>query len=194
MLGKGNMLLDKAICFAARAHAGQVRKGTTTPYIFHPLEAATICATITDDEEVLAAAVLHDVVEDTDTTIGQVEAEFGPRVAALVAGESEDKREGLAPSETWRIRKEEAIGHIVAASDPAVRLVCLGDKLSSMRAIHRDFDELGDSLWERFNQKDPAQQAWYYRLLAKTLKPDLGDTAAWQELLAHIEAVFGINC
>lgn len=70
----------------------------------------------------------------------------------------------------------------------------MGDKLSNMRAIHRDFDELGDSLWERFNQKDPAQQAWYYRSLAKTLKLDLGDTAAWQELLAHIEAVFGINC
>lgn len=187
-------MLDKAIVFATRAHSGQMRKGTTTPYILHPLEATAICATITDDEEVLAAAVLHDVVEDTDATIEQVEREFGPRVAALVAGESEDKRECLPPSETWRIRKEEAIGHIVAASDPEVRLVCLGDKLSNMRAIHRDFDELGDSIWERFNQKDPAQQAWYYRSLVKALKPDLGDTAAWRELLAHIEAVFGIDC
>lgn len=105
MLGKGKMLLDKAICFAARAHAGQVRKGTTTPYIFHPLEAATICATITDDEEVLAAAVLHDVVEDTDTTIGQVEAEFGPRSSRASPRTNARAWHPLKPGESARRRR-----------------------------------------------------------------------------------------
>jgi len=186
-------VLDKAIGFAARAHAGQVRKGTSTPYILHPLEAAAICATVTDDLEVLAAAVLHDVVEDTGISIDQVEEEFEARVADLVAGESEDKREGLPAAETWRIRKEEAIEHIRSAEDPGVKIICLGDKLSNMRAIHRDFEELGDELWSRFNQKDPNQHAWYYRTLAEALEPVLAETAAWRELAAHIDAVFGGN-
>ena len=189
-----NTMLERAISFAARAHAGQVRKGTSTPYILHPLEAAVICATITDDAEVLSAAVLHDVVEDTDATIEQIEAEFGSRVAVLVANESEDKREGLPSAETWRIRKEETIEHLEKVDDSAVKLVCLGDKLSNMRAIHRDFEELGDALWERFNQKDPAQHAWYYRSLARTIEPDFGGTAAWRELAMHIDAVFGDDC
>ena len=183
-------LLDKAIEFAAHAHSGQVRKGTSTPYILHPLEAAAICATVTDDLEVLAAAVLHDVVEDTDATVGQIGAEFGPRVAALVAGESEDKREEMPAEATWRTRKEETVEHLKAAGDPAVKLICLGDKLSNMRAIHRDFEELGDALWERFNQKDPAQHAWYYRSLTEVLKPDFAETTAWRELAMHVDAVF----
>lgn len=191
MLGNGNMLLDKAIGFATRAHSGQMRKGTSTPYILHPLETAIICATITDDEEVLSAAALHDTVEDTGATVDQIDAEFGPRVAALVAGESEDKREGLPSAETWRIRKEETIDYLEMTEDPAVKLICLGDKLSNMRAIHRDFEELGDALWERFNQKDPAQHAWYYRSLADVLEPDFGETPAWRELAMHIDAVFG---
>ena len=186
-------VLDKAIGFAARAHAGQVRKGTSTPYILHPLEAAAICATVTDDLEVLAAAVLHDVVEDTGISIDQVEEEFEARVANLVTGESEDKREGLPAAETWRIRKEEAIEHIRSAEDPGVKIICLGDKLSNMRAMHRDFEELGDELWSRFNQKDPNQHAWYYRTLAEALEPVLAETAAWRELAAHIDAVFGGN-
>lgn len=191
MLEKENVLLDKAIGFATRAHAGQVRKGTSTPYILHPLEAAAICATVTDDPEVLAAAVLHDVVEDTDATIDKIETWFGTRVATLVANESENKRESMPASETWRIRKEEAIEHIKSVDDPAARLVCLGDKLSNMRAIHRDYDELGNELWGRFNQKDPTQHAWYYRSLAQVLEQDFGETVAWCELANHIEAVFG---
>lgn len=186
-----NTILDKAIEFATQAHAGQVRKGTSVPYILHPLETAAICATVTDDLEILAAAVLHDVVEDTNTTIDNIEQQFGDRVAMLVSGESEDKREGMPAAETWRARKEETIEHIKSTKDPAVKLICLGDKLSNMRAIHRDFEALGDELWNRFNQKDPAQHAWYYRSLALALKPDFGETAAWQELATHVDAVFG---
>lgn len=61
-------ILDRAILFATEAHRGAFRKGTRIPYILHPLEAAAIAATITVDHEVLAAAVLHDVIEDTAVT------------------------------------------------------------------------------------------------------------------------------
>ena len=184
--------LSRAVGFAARAHAGQTRKGTDMPYIVHPMEAAAICAGITDDVEVIAAAVLHDVVEDTDATVAEVEELFGHRVAQLVAGESEDKREGLPPSETWRIRKEESLAYLRDADDPGVRMVCLGDKLSNIRAIQRDHGELGDMLWQRFNQKDPAEHAWYYHAVVDLLEGELGETEAWRELAERVEAVFAV--
>ena len=166
-------------------------KGSDMPYIIHPIEAAAICASITDDVEVIAAAALHDVVEDTVATVDEVEELFGKRVAALVAGESEDKREGLSPAETWRIRKEESVEHLRNASDPAVQIICLGDKLSNIRSIQRDFERLGGDVWQRFNQKDPKQHAWYYRLLVEVLKDELGETEAWQEYASRVDAVFG---
>ena len=183
-------IVNKAVAFAAEAHDGQLRKGSDIPYIVHPMEAAAICASLTDDIEVIAAAILHDVVEDTDATIEDVERLFGERIAMLVAGESEDKREGLPPSETWRVRKEEAIEHLRTAHDPGVRMICLGDKLSNIRSIQRDSEMQGECFWDRFNQKDPAQHAWYYRTLADVLEPDLGQTEAWAEYSQRVSAVF----
>ena len=180
----------RAIAFAAQAHAGQVRKGSDTPYIVHPMEAAAVCATVTDDAEVLAAAVLHDVVEDTEVTAWQVERRFGARVAALVAGESEDKRPDRPASETWQVRKEESLERLRTAQDPGVLVVCLGDKLSNIRSIERDLREQGDAFWSRFNQKDPARHAWYYRALADIMEPALGSTHAWREFRALVDAVF----
>ncbi|MBQ9003598.1 MAG: HD domain-containing protein [Eggerthellaceae bacterium] len=188
---KESYMLNDAVEFAARVHAGQLRKGSGMPYIIHPMEAAAICASFTDDIEVIAAAVLHDVVEDTDATMEDVLGLFGERVARLVAGESEDKREHLPAAETWKIRKEESIEHLRTAEDPGVRMVCLGDKLSNIRSIQRDFEQLGDGLWQRFNQKDPAEHAWYYRTIAEVLKGELGATEAWNEYAGRIEAVFG---
>ena len=74
-------LLDRAILFAVKAHAGTERRGKGFPYIVHPMEAVSIAATITSDQEILAAAALHDTVEDTDVTIEQIRSEFGDRVA-----------------------------------------------------------------------------------------------------------------
>jgi len=78
------MKLKKAIEFATKAHEGQVRKYTGEPYIVHPLEVAEIVKTVEHTEEMLMAAVLHDTVEDTDTTIEDIEREFGSVVAQLV--------------------------------------------------------------------------------------------------------------
>lgn len=100
-------VLDEAIIFAVNAHSGYMRKGSKTPYILHPLEAASITATITEDERVMAAAVLHDVVEDTYVTIEDVQGKFGDYISGLVAAETENKREGESKEDTWRVRKQE---------------------------------------------------------------------------------------
>ncbi len=62
------MIVKKAVAFAERAHRGAVRKGTGIPYITHPMDTAVIMATMTEDKELIAAAILHDVVEDAGVT------------------------------------------------------------------------------------------------------------------------------
>lgn len=182
-------LLDRAIVFAVRAHAGIERRGKGFPYIVHPMEAVEIVATITPDQELLAAAVLHDTVEDTDVTIEQIRAEFGDRVVALVASESEDKDCGVSKEESWHARKQAAIDRLASASLDS-KIVALGDKLSNMRAIARDYAVQGDKLWNLFNTKDPKEHEWHYRELANALS-DLKDTFAYKEFEQLVNQVFG---
>lgn len=182
-------LLNRAIIFAVKAHEGQKRKGSETPYILHPLEAAAIVATMTSDETLLAAAVLHDVVEDTPVTQTEIAAEFGKQVAELVANESENKREELPAEATWKVRKQETIEHLKTATR-GVKMITLGDKLSNIRAIHRDRLLLGDALWQRFNQKDKREHEWYYRAIADCLS-ELSEYEAYREYITLINATFG---
>ena len=182
-------LLDRAIVFAVRAHAGIERRGKGFPYIVHPMEAVEIVATMTRDQELLAAAVLHDTVEDTDVTIEQIQAEFGDRVAALVASESEDKDCGVSKEESWHARKQAAIERLANASFDS-KIVALGDKLSNMRAIARDYAMQGDKLWNLFNTKDRKEHEWHYRALATSLS-ELKETFAYKEFVQLINQVFG---
>ena len=180
---------DEAVCFAVRAHAGQYRKADHSPYILHPMETAAICAAVSTDPELLAAAVLRDTVEDCGVSLEELSARFGPRVARLVAAETEDKRRDLPPAESWRLRKEESLKRLARETDPAARILWLGDKLSNLRSFRRLWLRQGDGLWQSFHQKDPAQQAWYYRAVEEALA-GLRDTAAWQELHAIVEELF----
>ena len=183
-------LVSEAIAFAVRAHDGMRRKKSEAPYILHPMEAAVIVSTMTDDQNLIAAAVLHDVVEDAGITIEEIEEKFGRRVRELVESETEDKRADLPPESTWRIRKEESLAVLKNTDDIAVLMVWLGDKLANMRAIYRDFKAEGVSMWQRFNQKDVTEQAWYYRSIVK-LTERLSDTSAWLEYKTLTELVFG---
>lgn len=183
-------IFDKAIVFATEAHSGSFRKGTTTPYIVHPMEASAIVATMTNDKTILAAAALHDVVEDTDYTIDDIMKEFGEDVARLVSAESEDKRDNLPSEDTWKIRKQETLDHLKNKATKEEKMITLGDKLSNIRAMYRDYLEIGDELWDRFNQKDKSEHAWYYKTIAELLS-DLNDTPAYQEYAELVNKVFG---
>ena len=182
-------LLDRAIVFAVRAHAGTERRGKGFPYIVHPMEAMEIVATMTPDQELLAAAALHDTVEDTDVTVEQIRAEFGERIASLVAAESDAFVEGVSDEDSWHDRKKAAIDRLAKAPHDA-KIVALGDKLSNMRAIARDYAVQGDALWNLFHAKDPKDHAWHYRGLADSLR-ELQDTFAFREFEDLINQVFG---
>ena len=181
-------LLDRAIIFAVNAHAGTERRGKGFPYIVHPMEAVEIVATMTSDQELLAAAALHDTVEDTDVTVEQIREEFGDRIASLVASESDTFQDGVSEEDCWHDRKRAAIERLASASRDA-KIVALGDKLSNMRAIARDYSVMGDSLWNIFHAKDPKDHEWHYRGLADSLR-DLEDTFAFKEFEHLIDMVF----
>ena len=181
-------LLDRAIVFAVKAHAGTERRGKGYPYIVHPLEAVEIVATMTADQELLAAAALHDTVEDTPVTVEQIRAEFGSRIASLVADESDEMPAGVSEEDSWHARKRAAIDRLSHASRDA-KMVALGDKLSTMRAIARDYAVQGDALWNIFHAKDPKDHDWHYRGLADALR-ELDGTAAFKEFESLINQVF----
>lgn len=183
-------LVSEAVAFAAKAHDGMRRKKSSVPYILHPMEAAVIVGTMTDDQHIIAAAALHDVVEDAGITIEEIEERFGKRVRDLVQSETEDKRADLPPASTWRIRKEESLSVLKTTDDIAVLMVWLGDKLANMRSFYRDWKVEGDAMWQRFNQKDAREQAWYYRSIVD-LTERLSGTSAWLEYKTLTELVFG---
>ena len=181
-------LLDHAILYAVHAHANVARKGKGFPYIVHPLEAMTIVSTITSDQELLAASVLHDTIEDTDTTFEQLKAEFGQRIAEIVEIETNINAD-CPENDDWYFRKNTSIEKISTAYRDA-QIVALGDKLSNMRAIALDYDRLGEDLWQRFRVKDKDAVGWYYQSLVKALSP-LADIPAYQEFKNLVVQVFG---
>jgi len=181
-------LFDKAAEFAIKAHSNSERRGHGTPYALHVFEAAAVCETMTKDQEVLAAALLHDTVEDTDVTVAEIRENFGERVAALVDHETTLVAEGESEESSWKSRKQASIDCIAAAPLEA-KMVALGDKLSNMRAIYRDYLVQGDELWNIFHNNDPLEHEWHYRELAKALS-DLKDTAAYREFVELIDKTF----
>lgn len=180
---------DKAALFAINAHANTERRGKGFPYIIHPMEAAEIVATITNDQEILAAAMLHDVIEDCDVSIEEIRKEFGDRVATLVASESDKQFPGLSEEESWKARKQFAIDRLKGLPRDG-KIVALGDKLSNMRAIARDYKVQGEKLWDMFHAPDPSLHKWHYEGLRDALS-ELSDTEAFKEFSWLIDETFG---
>ena len=183
-------LFSKAIVFSASAHDGMRRRKSDMPYILHPMEVGVIVGTMTDDQEVIAAAILHDVVEDAGVSIDEIGEKFGARVMELVASETENKREDLPPEDTWRIRKEESLEKLRNTDDIDVLRLWIGDKLSNIRSIYRDFLVEGNAVWNKFHQSDIKMQGWYYRSIMKYTER-LSGTLAWEEYKMLVEKMFG---
>ncbi|MGF1497460.1 MAG: HD domain-containing protein [Elainellaceae cyanobacterium] len=131
MLTETTGLILKATQFAARKHRDQRRKGAdAAPYINHPIELANLLwhQAGVRDEVVIVAALLHDTVEDTDTTFEELEQEFGSAVRQVVAEVTDDKS---LPKD---VRKQRQVDHAPELSDRA-RLVKLADKISNLRDV-----------------------------------------------------------
>jgi uncharacterized protein (TIGR02172 family) len=182
--------MEEAIIYATVMHQGKVRKFEGRPYIFHPLEVAQILSTMTNNEEVITAGILHDIVESTDGTLEEIRKRFGERVAFLVESESEEEFPGKTKSSTWKMRKEESLAVLRNSKDTEVKMLWLADKLSNMRSLAGMYSEKGEEIWETLNQSDPAMQHWYYKTVAELIELSLNKTGAFKELIKHINYIW----
>ncbi|MBL9005459.1 MAG: bifunctional (p)ppGpp synthetase/guanosine-3',5'-bis(diphosphate) 3'-pyrophosphohydrolase [Myxococcales bacterium] len=172
-------VLDRALVVAAQAHRQQLRKGTAIPYIVHPAHVAMVLLKYQFPEEVVVAAVLHDVVEDTDIPLSQISEEFGQAVARLVDAVSEKKTEG-GKLRSWRERKQEKLAQL-AAGDSLIAAVKAADALHNCHAMLRDLQAQGEALWSKFRGSS-ADQLWYYTSLAAISRRLLGGHPLCDEL------------
>lgn len=154
-------LVERAMRIAAKAHRHHHRKGSDLPYITHPAHAAMILLRVgIDDDEILAATLLHDVVEDTDHTLEMLAADFPPKVVQLVAAMTERKHDHDGRKRSWQERKDEHLRHI-AAEPWEARAIVLADKLHNLGSMLVDRDN-GEDIWARFNA--PRERVlWYHR-------------------------------
>ena len=123
-------------------------------------------------------------------TMDEICEKFGKRVMELVSSETENKRDDLPPEDTWFIRKEESLEKLKNTEDIEILMLWLGDKLSNIRAIYRDYLLEGDAVWQKFHQSDINVQAWYYRSIMKYTER-LSNTLAWREYKTLVKLLFG---
>ena len=180
-------MIDLAVEVAVKAHQNQTRKGTDIPYITHPLGVGISLAKVGSPDEVIAAGILHDTLEDTSLTQDNISEKFGDKVASIVKDCSEPDK-----SLPWDARKKHTIEFLKKAS-PEVRLVTCADKLHNIRTIISEYEKMGEHVWERF-KRGRADQEWYYRGLVESLghcsnKP--GYESLFQQLKSEVETLFG---
>jgi (p)ppGpp synthase/HD superfamily hydrolase len=175
-------VIEKALEVASKGHLGQVRKNTDIPYFTHPVAVGMILMRAGYRDELVAAGILHDTVEDTLLTLEDIKREFGPKIAEIVAGCSEPDK-----SLSWQERKDHTIEFLKTASEE-IRIVACADKLHNIKSIFKDYEQLGDSVWSRFNAgKD--RQKWYYT----TIVDSLGYQSSFpllEELKTEVERLF----
>lgn len=140
------------------AHGDQTRKGGGIPYVSHLLAVASLVLEAGGNEDMAIAGLLHDAIEDTDTTAADIGDRFGPRVAAIVEGCTDTDQ---IPKPPWRPRKERYLAHLRSPETPAdVLTVSRADKLHNARSMLLDYRFLGETFWRRFNA-DVEEQLWY---------------------------------
>jgi (p)ppGpp synthase/HD superfamily hydrolase len=168
---------DRALMYATHVHGGQVRKGTSTPYIAHLLAVAATVLEYDGSEDMAIAALLHDAVEDQggEARLGDIRNRFGDHVGDIVRSCSDSvvNTSGSQTKEDWRIRKTRYLEHLRVVDEDTL-WVSLSDKVHNARSILRDLRkrEIGPKVFDRFkvSKKDTL---WYYGELAKVFNERL---------------------
>jgi GTP pyrophosphokinase len=150
----------QALAFAATAHAGQVRKGTSIPYISHPLAVAALAMEHGANEDQAIAALLHDTIEDCGVTDSQITELFGAYVALMVRDCTDTD---TTPKPPWKERKQAYLAGLAAKPAESL-LISACDKLHNMRCIVADLHRDGIATLQRFNGGAEGT-LWYYTAL-----------------------------
>lgn len=178
-------IIEKAINFAAKAHNGQTRKATDIPYITHPFAVGMLLQKANCTDEVIAAGILHDTLEDTSATYEELTEQFGSYIASLVRAASEHDK-----SLTWEVRKQYTIDKLKDAKLEEIQIIT-ADKLHNLRSIRTDIEENGENIWNRFNRGKLDQQ-WYYSSIVNELSPRKDKFNLICELEKEVKEIFGL--
>jgi len=181
--------LEKAYRYASEAHKGQYRKGTKIPYFTHIITTMNYCMQLTKDIEILQAAILHDTVEDTHVTLEDLRRVFGERVARIVEADTEDKLRDRPADETWEIRKQTTVLHLKDRPSDS-KMVVLADKTANVESLFKEWQQLGDAVWLKFNMKSKEKQEWYFRAIADCLT-EFSGTSVMKKFMEYIDRLFG---
>jgi (p)ppGpp synthase/HD superfamily hydrolase len=183
------VLVERAFAKAARQFEGVTRKQTDIPYLSHLMSVAALVMEAGGDEVQVAAAFLHDSAEDKggEAELDRIEVEFGPEVAAIVRDLSDSLVDTTAGEikEEWGTRKQTYIDHLREAPERSL-LVSAADKLHNARCILADHRRDGANVWNRFNERDPERQLWYYKSLAEVFHDRL-DSPLTDELSRTVD-------
>lgn len=175
--------IEKAFQFALNKHEGQYRKGTEIPYVTHPFAVAMILKHHKYSDEIVAAGLLHDTLEDTNTTEDELREQFGEKVLDLVQAASEEDR-----TLSWEERKRNTIKELpLKTTDQLV--VIVADKLHNLRSIQEDVNTIGEVVWERFN-REKREQSWYYMSIVNALKPVANEIRLVRILDTEVKRLF----
>jgi (p)ppGpp synthase/HD superfamily hydrolase len=174
----------EALVWAAQRHAAQVRHNTATPYISHLLSTCAIVLEEGGDERLAVAALLHDVLEDTDTTRAELRERFGAEVYRVV-DDCTDADRGERAGVDWRERKRTHLERVARAGAGSL-LVIAADKVCSLQSLVDDLVRFGPALFDRSARSAP-ELLGNYRDFHEVLRSGLGDRPVVRRLAALIE-------
>ena len=170
-------LVERAMAIATEVHAADLRKGTAIPYLSHIWSVGALVLEHGGDDAQVAAALLHDTVEDGGgmKRLAKLRAEFRDSDVAYLVEHLSDSLVDTATGavkEDWTARKRRYLNGLSRGGN-RVLLISACDKLHNLRCILADYRIHRAGLWERFNQTNPAAQAWYYGALVRTFTEHL---------------------
>lgn len=177
-------LIETADKLAERAHAGQTRKEAPIPYITHPRAVAAILKTHGFDDAVVAAALVHDVVEDTEVTLEDIRSQLGERVAALVAPVTHDN------ALSWMDKKRAYIEAVRGASDEA-KAIAVADKIHNAQSLLAGYAQQGPAYWSHFNA-GRENKIWFEEEMLKMLR-ETWEHSLVDEYAALVEQMRGLR-
>jgi len=163
--------IQKAIKLAAEKHAGQVRQTDGLPFIVHLFEVAWVLTNYSNDENVIAAGLIHSVINNVDNySLVDVKNDFGELIMAMVFDVSEDKDAGaeLKGQASWEERKTKYLRHMETMSQEAM-LICAADKIVNLMAISDSIKTNGKELWNKLGVQSN-KLFWFYGEVLKILQ------------------------
>jgi len=155
-------LIEKATRIAVKSHKNQTRKGDDLPYIIHPFMVAIKLAKYGFLEETIAAALVHDVLEDTDFPEKELKKELGDKVLKIVKSVTNDE------TLVWEEKKKKYIETVKKGSIES-KAVATADKIHNLESLLTAYEEQGPKIWQKFN-RGKEQKVWFEKEMLKMLK------------------------